>query len=118
MGIEIGDDHHSPGGADPEGTFSRVEITDMGSNGESAGKDSNGESASKDSKVREAVRSAMGFLAGLASDYGISEDSLHNAIQAARSRGVTDLRAARRAQKKELSRGHEKALLDPRLSVE
>lgn len=109
MGIEIGDDHHSPGGADPEGTFSRVEITDMGSNGESAG---------KDSKVGEAVRSAMGFLAGLASDYGISEDSLHNAIQAARSRGVTDLRAARRAQKKELSRGHEKALLDPRLSVE
>ena len=104
-GIETGDSSHSLGGADLKTTCGRVETTDMGSDGE-------------DSKVREAVRSAMGFLAGLASDYGISEDSLHNAIQAARSRGVTDLRAARRAQKKELSRGHEKALLDPRLSVE
>jgi hypothetical protein len=105
MGTEIGDDHHSPGGADPESTFGRVETTDMGSDGE-------------DSKVREAVRSAMGFLAGLASDYGISENSLLNAIQAARSSGVTDLRAARRAQKEDLRKGHVKALLDPRLSVE
>ena len=116
MEIGTGDDHHSPGGADPKGTFGRVETTDMGSNGESAGKDSNGESASKDSKVREAVRSAMGFLAGLASDCGISENILLDEIQAARSSsGVTDLGAARRAQKEDRRKGHVKALLDPRL---
>ncbi len=100
MEIETGATDHQTDGADLKDTSPRVEPT------------------GENSKVTEAVSGAMGLIARIASDYGISEDTLLDGIQARRSSGVTDLRAARRAQRRDRNRGHEKGLLDPRLSVE